>query len=687
MGVNVGKPDVLIKLDEENGKLTYGGVPVCDGEHSGGDTPQPAVSGKVVIVDGFDDLDTDAEAGSLALVQNPEFDLAALELDDYDADKDRYRIPNKLVTFAPQIEYRESVYTRALQNFLSKYPLQYYKYWSEATLSEWGRKTRGVFRQNGDGTYTDITSQFSVGDRVGDYWYATRDHCFYMEAEVDTTHKDSSTWDDEELYLSAIPILLDAQDNLFVRERIECEGIMSDGIVAPNATTKYLIGAMWDGDTRQRTFLEMFPGAEKIGGNIYRIPAIYLYAFEDMDGSFEYEQDDDSDKGYHMETVSMHLQAGWNVVFLLGALEYDSHDKRWELDNVSFDTAEPLDGAPMFSVLTDETGTLDFHREIDSLLFEGALVSRTEIHPSGLFIKTTLWRPINTELLPKVTSEDYSGDISELYERTDEIRNELDDNSPYHHNRYLLDNLYDEGGALAYNGQRMRTLQSIRFNCRYDGYDEYILFFADGSADSLHVLHTPVGNGNAVTGISFYTSGAPYIDGCAFQFEDGSERFVSLSGLDMHVAFANVNEDPEVHEWRQFGDTRVYLKIGGSNPTISGYSQFIDLGEGDRNTAKLDYIDMMMGTGFETERLYSRAERNYHAGFWTEEHLRQAVTHGWIDDYDFFKITGLDYEPDDEPYDDPDDEPDDDPDDEPYDGPDDDPDDEPYEEESNDDQD
>ncbi|MBQ7542793.1 MAG: hypothetical protein IJT44_10945, partial [Clostridia bacterium] len=73
MGVNVGKPDVLIKLDEEDGKLTYGGMPVCDGEHSGGDTPQPAVSGKVVIVDGFDDLDTDAEAGSLALVQNPEF--------------------------------------------------------------------------------------------------------------------------------------------------------------------------------------------------------------------------------------------------------------------------------------------------------------------------------------------------------------------------------------------------------------------------------------------------------------------------------------------------------------------------------------------------------------------------------------------------------------------------------------
>ena len=36
MGVNVGKPDVLIKLDEEDGKLTYGGVPVCDGEHSGG---------------------------------------------------------------------------------------------------------------------------------------------------------------------------------------------------------------------------------------------------------------------------------------------------------------------------------------------------------------------------------------------------------------------------------------------------------------------------------------------------------------------------------------------------------------------------------------------------------------------------------------------------------------------------
>ena len=641
MGVNVGKPDVLIKLDEENGKLTYGGVPVCDGEHSGGETPAHAVSGTVQLVDSFADLDPESEDGSLALARNPEFALSSVELNDYDADKDRYRIPNKLVSFASQIEYRESVYTRALQNFMSSYPLQYSKYWSEATLSEWERKTRGVFRQNGDGTYTDITNQFSVGDRVGDYWYATRDHYFYMEAEVDTTHKDFSIWDDEELYLTAVPIIPDAQDNIFIRERINCEGIMSDGIIAPNATTKYLIGVMWDGDTRQRTFLELFPGAEKIGGNIYRIPAIYLYSFEDMDGSFEYEQDDDSDKGYHMETVSVHLQAGWNAVFLLGALEYDAKDKRWELESVSFDSVEPLDGAPVFSVQTDETGTLDFHREIDALLFEGALVSKKEIHPSGLYIKTTNWLPINVEMLPKAQGTDYTSDIDALYERTDELEN----NQHEHSNKYVLDNLYEDGGALVYNGARMRILQSVQFSGRYDNYDEYILYFADGSADSMIIRHGP--NSSAISGINFYASGMPYIEGCSVCFEDGTEKYVPLSGLDLSVAFTNFRE-PILHQTRQFGDTRMYLKLGGSNPTEGGYSQYVDLSESDRDTAKLDYIDMMLGTGFETQLLYERVQRNYNAGFWTIEHLRQAVEHGWINETDYENLTGEPYAPNEE---------------------------------------
>ena len=136
MGVNVGKPDVLIKLDEENGKLTFDGVPVCDGQHggSGGDTPLPAVPGTVALVDSFADLDPNAADGSLALAWNPEYEISPLVLGAYDPDDKEYLISNKLVSFAQTMEYRESMYTNALQSFLSKYPLQYRQYWQGATF-------------------------------------------------------------------------------------------------------------------------------------------------------------------------------------------------------------------------------------------------------------------------------------------------------------------------------------------------------------------------------------------------------------------------------------------------------------------------------------------------------------------------------------------------------------------------
>ena len=631
MGVNVGKPDVLIKLDEQDGKLTYDGVPVCDGQHGGTVT----ASGKVAIVDSFADLDPNAEDGSLALARNADYAMAALESDDYDSERDEYRIPNKLVSFAPQIEYRESVYTRALQNFMNSYPLEYRSYWSGAALSEWDKRMRGVYRQNENGTYTEITDQFQIGDDISEYWYATRDHCFYMEAELESTHKDFSIRDREYLFMSAVPVVTDARDNIFAREHIECEGILCDGIVAPNAMTKYLIGAMWEGDTRQRTFLDLFPGATKVGGNIYRVPMIYLYAFEDMDGTFAYEEDDDSDKGYHMATVSLHLQAGWNVVYALGALTYDAKDKEYEFEGVSIDAVEPLEGAPAFSIQTDETGTVEFHREADALLFDGALVSKQEIHPSGLYIKTTNWQPINTDMLPKAQGTDYTSDIDALYERTDEL-----DNAQHEHsNKYVLDNLYESGGVLHYNGHQMRILQSIQFNCRYSDYDEYVLCFADGSTDTMIIRHGP----NSISGINFYASGMPYIEGCSVQYADGSEKHVSVSGLDMSIAFGD-NKEPMLHSTRQFGDQRIFFKVGGSNPTEGGYSQYIDICDSDRDTAKLDYIDMMLGTGFETQLLYERVQRNYNAGFWTIEHLRQAVAHGWISDGDFLNMTGLVYE-------------------------------------------
>ena len=105
MGVNVGRPDVLIKLNEQDGKLTFDGVPVCDGEHSGGsgtgeDTPLPAVTGTVALVDSFADLDPNAPDGSLALAWNPAYQISPLELGAYDADDREYQVPNKLVSFA-----------------------------------------------------------------------------------------------------------------------------------------------------------------------------------------------------------------------------------------------------------------------------------------------------------------------------------------------------------------------------------------------------------------------------------------------------------------------------------------------------------------------------------------------------------------------------------------------------------
>ena len=359
MGVNVGKPDVLIKLDEENGKLTFDGVPVCDGQHggSGGDTPLPAVPGTVALVDSFADLDPNAADGSLALAWNPEYEISPLVLGAYDPDDKEYLISNKLVSFAQTMEYRESMYTNALQSFLSKYPLQYRQYWQGATF-DGDCYRRGVLRNNGDGTYTAVTDTFSVGDDISGFWYADRDYGFYLEAYLCSTHKDWSIWDREHMSLSVVPVFTDAEDNIFVRERIECEGVLSDGVVAPNATTKYLIAAMWKGDAMHRTFQELFPGATKVGGNIYRVPLIFLYSFEEMSASVVSKVEDDSETGYHTEEVSFHLQAGWNALYVIGAIRLDPKDKEWELEDASIDSAVPMDAAPVFSMQTDETGTI-----------------------------------------------------------------------------------------------------------------------------------------------------------------------------------------------------------------------------------------------------------------------------------------------------------------------------------------
>ena len=647
MGINVGRPDVLIKLNEQDGMLTYGGVPVCDGQHGGSgtgeDTPLPAVGGTVALVDSFADLDPNAPDGSLALAWNPAYQISPLELGAYDADDREYQVPNKLVSFAQTMEYRESMYTRALQSFLSKYPLEYRQYWQSATFDE-GCYRRGVFRNNGDGSYTEITNTFRVGDDISNYWYADRDHCFYVEAELRSTHKDWSIWDRECMLLGAVPVVTDAEDNIFVRERIECEGILSDGIIAPNATTKYLIAAMWEGDAMHRTFLELFPGATKVGGNIYRVPLIYLYSFEDMDARIEIKVEDDSERGYHTEEASFHLQAGWNVIYVIGAIRFSAKDKEWELEDAEFDSVEPLDAAPAFSVQTDETGTIEYWRENADLVLEGALMQKRETHTSGLYIKTENWQPIHAGMLPRIDVDKYSNDISVLYERVDEMANDLEDNPPYHSNRYVLDALSEDNGALVYNGTHIRTISSIDLNGQYNGFDSYRINFTDGTQEYFNVLHP---SANPISSIMFYDGGQSCPEGCEVHYGNGEKKYADVSGLDLSVAFGKYS-DMELHPARSFGDQRIYLKIGSACPTEGGYSQFIDISDSDRDTAKLDYIDMVLGTGFETENLYERVYRNYNAGLWTNYHVRKAVEHGWINETDYENLTGEPYATDEE---------------------------------------
>ena len=681
MGVNVGKPDVLIKLDEENGKLTYGGVPVCDGEHSGGsggESPASAASTAVALVDNFSELDPDAEGGSLALAKNPEYALSPIQMTDYNDDKEEYRLANQLVSFSPEIEYRESVYNRALQAYMNKYPLEYFSFWQGATFTA-DRRAHGVYRRNGDGTYTEITDSLNVGDDISEYYYSERDRRFYLEMGFCSTRKDFSIWGREEMFVCAVPIVPDAQDNIFVRERIRCDGILGEGIIAPDATTKYLIAGMWSGDPLQRTFLDIFPGASKISGNIYRVPLMVLYAFEDMDASVVAE-DEDEDEHYTEEILSFHLQAGWNVLYVTASMRLNAREKEWQMENAEFDSVEPMDGAPHYAIQTDETGTLDFGRDYADQVLDGVFVQKKEVHPVGLYIKTTSWFPISPSMLPKIDVDKYSGLLDELYERVDETINYLEDNPPYHSNRYVLDALSEDNGTLMYNGSRIRTISSIDLDGQYNGFDSYRINFTDGTQEYFNIICP---KGIDVSSMHFNFSQPASGDTVTVYYNNGTEQQFPLYGFNFNLAFQGEDSGSMLHHGRQFGDHYAYFKFGNWAEYGEWYPLCVDISDLDRNTAKLDYIDMMMGTGFETEGLYDRAQRNYTAGYWNADHLRQAVAHGWITAGDFKNMTGMTYDDQgDEPYDDPDDEPDDNWDDDPDDGLDD----EPYEEESNDDQ-
>ena len=171
-------------------------------------------------------------------------------------------------------------------------------------------------------------------------------------------------------------------------------------------------------------------------------------------------------------------------------------------------------------------------------------------------------------------------------------------------------------------------------------------------------------------------------------FNNGDYAQIPFSGFDFNLAFQGEDSGGMLHQGRQFGDRYAYFKFGSWADYGEFYPLCVNISDLDRNTAKLDYIDMMMGTGFETEGLYDRAQRNYTAGYWNADHLRQAVAHGWIGTDDFQNMTGMPYDdPDDDPDDGWDDDPDDGLDDDPGDEPYDEPDDEPYEEESTNDQD
>ena len=91
---------------------------------------------------------------------------------------------------------------------------------------------------------------------------------------------------------------------------------------------------------------------------------------------------------------------------------------------------------------------------------------------------------------------------------------------------------------------------------------------------------------------------------------------------------------PQINTARKFGGVIISLTI--------------DISDSDRDTAKLDYLDMVLGAGFETENLYERVYRNYNAGLWTNYHVRKAVEHGWINETDYENLTGEPYATDEE---------------------------------------
>jgi hypothetical protein len=208
----------------------------------------------------------------------------------------------------------------------------------------------------------------------------------------------------------------------------------------------------------------------------------------------------------------------------------------------------------------------------------------------------------------------------------------------------VLDALSEDNGTLMYNGSRIRTISSIDLDGQYNGFDSYRINFTDGTQEYFNVMNSSRGG---ITSVLFQTNEEPGIDRCSVKFENGSVSNFLVSGLDLSVAFAN-NNDPYVHQDRRFGDTRVYFKLAGDGSNTENYRHFIDFSDSDHDTAKLDYIDMMLGTGFETVCLFERARRNYEAGYWNAEHLRQAVTHDWINEADYKTLTGDVYMPDDE---------------------------------------
>ena len=585
----------------------------------------------VSIVEDFSQLSEKAQDGSLALVLAPTYSWANMDYSHYDSEHEEYTIANKTVSLSSDITENESALREIIERFMEKYPIRYIQYWSGATLERWDLPN-GVFRKNDDDTYTDVSDQFHVGDPVGGYYYADRDRSFYIEAYLSSTDKDDSVTETN-IYLGVIPIVEDEKNNFFTRNRIEPEGFMDGYLVNADATSSYVLCAMRNVESSDSTIAEWQPDAVHLGGNYYRLPILYLYAFEDLTFPFNFENEDEFGNEY-MDSTELHLCAGWNALYINVDIVYDERYNEYEFgDRIEIAGTEPCIYGLPFEVITDETGYIEFNRQWDQFILGDVWKERNTVHPSGLYIKNGAWQPVDTSILPMLKKTP----ITSLKQHN-------------HSNKELLDNLYYDGSGLrcygSYVGIRPMGISQEDYGNEY----RYGLQFSNGMT---HYFNVP--KANTVTEMKLLES-TPGTAILGVHYEDGGYREFSFdlprTNQHLYIRYASSpNGTPEyMHDAPEQYDTYMGLCLTDSDyaPTDYGSYQWIRYktpeNQVTRDRARLDYLDMMTGIRFdESISTYAVVRDYYYAGYWTATHLRHAVEKNWIDADTFRELSGMEY--------------------------------------------